>query len=135
VAAISLGAEGVQVGSRFVCSVEASCHSAFKEAVVKAEEGDTMLSMKKTVPVRLLKNNFFEQIHHAELNGASAEELTQLLGKGRAKKGMFEGDLENGELEIGEASALIHDILPAQQIVENMWQEACSTWKKICKEI
>lgn len=135
VAAISLGAEAVQVGSRFVCSVEASCHSAFKEAVVKAEEGDTMLSMKKTVPVRLLKNNFFEQIHHAELNGASAEELTQLLGKGRAKKGMFEGDLENGELEIGEASALIHDILPAQQIVENMWQEACSTWKKICKEI
>lgn len=135
VAAISLGAEAVQVGSRFVCSVEASCHSAFKEAVVKAEEGDTMLSMKKTVPVRLLKNNFFEQIHHAELNGASAEELTQLLGKGRAKKGMFEGDLENGELEIGEASALIHDILPAKQIVENMWQEACSTWKKICKEI
>jgi enoyl-[acyl-carrier protein] reductase II len=118
-----LGAEAVQIGSRFVCSNEASSHIHFKEAVLAAQEGDTMLSMKKTVPVRLLKNNFYEAIKQAELNGASAEELNALLGRGRAKKGMFEGDMDEGELEIGQVSALINTIQPAAAIVQEIWQE------------
>jgi enoyl-[acyl-carrier protein] reductase II len=122
-ATMVLGAEGAQIGSRFVCSNEASDHPAFKEAVIKAQEGDTLLSMKKTVPVRLLKNAFFEEIKNAEMRGASAEELLQILGRGRAKKGMFEGDLENGELEIGQVSTLIKDIKPAKEIVEGIWQD------------
>ncbi len=122
-AAMVLGAEGVQMGSRFVCSNEASSHLAFKEAVVEAKEGDTMLSMKKVVPVRLLKNNFFNSIKTAEMNGATEEELKQLLGTGRAKKGMFEGDIIEGELEIGESSVLINDIKPAGEIVEEVWSD------------
>jgi len=122
-AAMALGAEGVQVGSRFVCSEEASSHPAFKQAVLNAAEGDTMLSMKKTVPVRLLKNAFFELVRQAELAGASEAELNQLLGHGRAKKGMFEGQLEEGELEIGQVSALITEIKPAAAIVQEIWAE------------
>ncbi|MBN9299026.1 MAG: nitronate monooxygenase [Filimonas sp.] len=122
-AAMILGADGVQVGSRFVCSEEASSHISFKEKVVQAKEGDTMLSLKKDMPVRLLKNHFYEQVQEAEARGASAEELKQLLGRGRAKKGMFEGLLEDGELEIGQVSALIHDIKPAGEIVREMWEE------------
>jgi enoyl-[acyl-carrier protein] reductase II len=122
-ATMVLGAEAVQIGSRFVCSNEASSHIHFKEAVLAAQEGDTMLSMKKTVPVRLLKNNFYEAIKQAELNGASAEELNALLGRGRAKKGMFEGDMDEGELEIGQVSALINTIQPAAAIVQEIWQE------------
>ncbi len=122
-AAMVLGAEGVQIGSRFVASEEASSHINFKAAVIHAAEGDTHLSMKTLVPVRLLKNNFFEQIKLAEQRGASTNELKELLGKGRAKKGMLEGDLENGELEIGQVSALLKEILPARKIVENIWQE------------
>ncbi|WP_235954270.1 NAD(P)H-dependent flavin oxidoreductase [Limnovirga soli] len=122
-ATMVLGAEAVQIGSRFVCSNEASSHIHFKEAVLAAQEGDTMLSMKKTVPVRLLKNNFYAAIKQAELNGASAEELNALLGRGRAKKGMFEGDMDEGELEIGQVSALINTIQPASEIVQEIWQE------------
>jgi enoyl-[acyl-carrier protein] reductase II len=122
-AAMVLGADGVQVGSRFVCTPEASSHLNFKEAVIKAAEGDTMLSMKKLMPVRLLKNQFADEVRAAEIKGASEEELKQLLGRGRAKKGMFEGKLEEGELEIGQVSALIHDIKPAAQVVEDMIAE------------
>jgi enoyl-[acyl-carrier protein] reductase II len=122
-AAMVMGAEGVQVGSRFVCSDEASDHINFKEAIVNSKEGDTMLSIKKVVPVRLLKNNFYEEIHNAEARGASKEELQAILGHGRAKKGMLEGDLAEGELEIGEVSALIKDIKPAAEIVKEIWND------------
>ena len=122
-AAMVLGAEGVQVGSRFVASEESSSHSSFKNAVIQAKEGDTQLSMKQVVPVRLLKNSFFEQVREAEARGASKEELVNLLGRGRAKKGMFEGDLEQGELEIGQVAAMIREILPAGEIVREIWNE------------
>lgn len=122
-ATMVLGAEGVQVGSRFVASEEASSHVHFKNAVVQATEGATQLSLKKLTPVRLLKNRFFEEVQSAEESGASAGELQKLLGRGRAKKGMYEGDLENGELEIGQVSALLKGILPASVIVENLWNE------------
>ena len=120
-AAMVLGADGVQIGSRFVCTPEASSHSQFKQAVLNATEGDTLLSMKQAVPVRLLKNNFYEQIKTAEERGASKEQLLEILGKGRAKKGMFEGEMENGELEIGQVSANIKSIKPAAEIVEEIW--------------
>lgn len=122
-ATMVLGAEGVQMGSRFVCSEEASSHHNFKEAVVHSVEGDTMLSMKKIMPVRLLKNNFFEEIKAAEMRGATEEELKQLLGRGRAKKGMFEGELGEGELEIGQSAYLIKNIQPAATIVSEVWNE------------
>ncbi|MCO5241722.1 MAG: nitronate monooxygenase [Chitinophagaceae bacterium] len=122
-AAMVLGAEGVQVGSRFVASEEASSHPDFKNAVIRASEGDTMLLMKKLVPVRLLKNNFFEQVQQAEDGGADREALRELLGNRRAKRGMFEGELQEGELEIGQVSALIREILPAAGIVNNMIRE------------
>jgi enoyl-[acyl-carrier protein] reductase II len=122
-AAMVLGAEGVQVGSRFVASVEASSHINFKNAIVHATEGDTMLSLKKVVPVRLLKNKFFEEVQNAENRGAETDILREILGKGRAKKGMFEGNLEEGELEIGQASALISNILPAADIVKDIYRE------------
>jgi len=122
-AAMILGAEGVQIGSRFVCSDEASNHITFKQMVVNSREGDTMLSMKKVIPVRLLKNKFFNTIETAESNGATKEELAQILGRGRAKKGMLEGDLDEGKLEIGEVSALIKDIQPAAEIVQEIWND------------
>jgi enoyl-[acyl-carrier protein] reductase II len=122
-AAMVLGAEGVQVGSRFVASEEASSHIHFKEAVINAAEGATQLSLKKLTPVRLIKNKFFEDVQAAEERGATAGELQQLLGRGRAKKGMYEGDLNEGELEIGQVSALLDAILPAGRIVQNIWQE------------
>ena len=122
-AAIALGASGVQIGSRFICTPEASSHQNFKDAILQSKEGDTMLSMKKTVPVRLLKNDFFTQINTAENYGASAEELQQILGRGRAKKGMFEGDLENGELEVGQVSSMINEIKPAADVVKEIWEE------------
>ncbi len=121
--AMVLGAQGVQVGSRFVCSAEASSHINFKQAVVDAGEGATMLSMKSVIPVRLLENKFYNEIKTAEEQGASKEQLQQILGKGRAKKGMFEGELDEGELEIGQVSALINNILPAAEIVNEIWQE------------
>ena len=122
-AAMVLGAEGIQVGSRFVCSNEASNHPSYKELIVNSKEGDTMLSMKKIVPVRLFKNQFFKTIEEAEAKGATREELAQILGRGRAKKGMLEGDLNEGELEIGEVSALIKDIKPAAEIVKELWND------------
>jgi enoyl-[acyl-carrier protein] reductase II len=124
-AAMVLGAEGAQLGTRFVASEEASSHLHFKEAVLKATEGDTQLSLKQLTPVRLLKNRFFQDVQAAELRGAPPEELIQLLGRARAKKGMFEGDMDEGELEIGQVAALVRDILPAGQIVEEVWKE----WK------
>jgi enoyl-[acyl-carrier protein] reductase II len=122
-AAMILGAEGVQMGSRFVASEEASSHMDFKKAVIHSQEGDTILTMKQLTPVRMMKNKFFEEVSHAERRGATVDELKSILGRARAKKGMFEGDLENGELEIGQGSALVRDILPAAQIVKNVWQE------------
>ncbi|HPE97902.1 MAG TPA: DUF561 domain-containing protein, partial [Chitinophagales bacterium] len=108
-ACMALGAEGVQIGSRFAASEESSAHPHFKEAIVGAGEGSTELSLKQLTPVRLIKNAFYQQVKEAEERGASKEELQQLLGRGRAKKGMFEGDLEEGELEIGQVSAGIHN--------------------------
>ncbi len=122
-AAMVLGAAGVQLGSRFVASEEASSHIAFKQKVITAVEGDTMLSLKRIVPVRLLKNQFYEAVKAAEENGASPEELRAILGRARAKKGMFEGDLEEGELEIGQVAAIIDTIMPAAQIVKTIWKE------------
>jgi enoyl-[acyl-carrier protein] reductase II len=122
-AAMVLGAEGVQCGTRFVASVEASSHPDFKQAVINAAEGDTLLSMKALTPVRLLKNKFYQDVADAEKRGASVDELKQLLGRARAKKGMFEGDLDEGELEIGQVSALLDDVLPASEIVKNIWKE------------
>lgn len=122
-AAMVLGAEGVQMGSRFVACEEASSHIDFKNAVINAEEGDTKLSLKQLTPVRLLRNNFFNQVQEAETRGASKAELQAILGRARAKKGMFEGDLQEGELEIGQVSSLLNEILPSGKIVENVWKE------------
>ncbi|MEM8929098.1 MAG: nitronate monooxygenase [Bacteroidota bacterium] len=119
-AVMVLGADGVQVGSRFVATPEASSHNAFKKEVVKAKEGDTQLTLKELAPVRLIKNEFYQQIIQAYQKGASTDELKVLLGRGRAKKGMFEGDLVDGELEIGQVSALIHDIKPASLLVKEL---------------
>jgi enoyl-[acyl-carrier protein] reductase II len=122
-ASMVLGAEGVQMGSRFVASEEASSHLNFKHQVINAKEGDTLLSMKELLPVRLMKNKFFDQVQLAESHGATVDEMKQLLGKGRAKLGMFDGDLEEGELEIGQVSALLQQILPAGEIVKKTWTE------------
>ena len=122
-AVMVLGAEGVQMGSRFVASEEGSSHINFKNIVVNSNEGDTQLIMKQLTPVRLMKNQFFKKVRDAELRGATVEELNTILGKARAKKGMFEGDLEEGELEIGQVSALLDDILPAGKIIKNVWKE------------
>ncbi|MCB0765059.1 MAG: nitronate monooxygenase [Flavobacteriales bacterium] len=122
-AAMALGADGVQVGSRFVCSEESSAHQAFKERVAAAGEGDTMLTLKELTPVRLLKNGFAQEILAANARCASVDELRTLLGRARAKAGMFEGDLENGELEIGQVSGRVDRILPAAAIVEEIMAE------------
>lgn len=119
-AAMVLGADGVQVGSRFVASEEASNHIDFKKMVVNSQEGDTQLTLKELAPVRLIKNKFYHEVQSAYQKGATTEELKSLLGRGRAKKGMFLGDLEDGELEIGQVSALIHEIKPAGRIVEEI---------------
>jgi enoyl-[acyl-carrier protein] reductase II len=122
-AAMCLGASGVQVGSRFAASVESSAHLAFKEQIISAKEGSTELTLKEITPVRLLKNPFFEVVEAAYAAGASVEELKILLGRGRAKKGMFEGDLESGELEIGQISARLDRIETAAEIVSQMITE------------
>lgn len=122
-AAFALGAEGVQVGSVFAASVESSAHQNFKEAILKAGEGDTKLSMKSLVPVRLLKNEFYLQVAKAEAEGADRSELMALLGRGRAKKGMFEGDLAEGELEIGQVASAVNEIRPAALILKGIWEE------------
>jgi enoyl-[acyl-carrier protein] reductase II len=122
-AAMVMGAEGVQMGTRFVASEEASAHLNFKKMVIESSEGDTMLSLKSIVPVRLLKNKFYRKIFEAEQSGADNATLSAMLGRGRAKKGMFEGDLEEGELEIGQVSAIVKSIQPAAEIVAEVWKE------------
>jgi enoyl-[acyl-carrier protein] reductase II len=122
-AAMALGADGVQVGTRFAATEESSAHINFKNKITQTGEGDTMLSLKQLVPVRLIRNKFFMDVQMAELRGASAEELKTLLGRGRAKKGMFEGDMEEGELEIGQVSAMVKNIKPAAQVVKEMMEE------------
>lgn len=130
-AAMALGADGVQMGSRFVASYEASAHQNFKEEVIKAKEGDTLLTLKELTPVRLIKNKFFRDLNGLYENGASIEDLKSHLGRGRAKLGMFEGDLEEGELEIGQVSGIIDDIKPAKQIVEEVIYEFIQTKESI----
>lgn len=122
-AALNLGADAVQVGSRFVASDESSAHQNFKDIVVTSNEGDTLLTLKELTPVRLIKNGFYSQLEQAYNDGASVDEIKLLLGRGRAKKGMFEGDLQEGELEIGQVSGLIQEILPAKEIVREIIQE------------
>ena len=122
-AAMALGADGVQIGSRFIASPESSAHQNFKEFILNSKEGDTQLMLKEITPVRLLKNEFYNQLIEAYENGASKEELVSLLGRGRAKKGMFMGDLSEGELEIGQVSALMDTIKPAAEIVHEIIEE------------
>ncbi|WP_104734364.1 NAD(P)H-dependent flavin oxidoreductase [Hanstruepera ponticola] len=122
-AAMVLGADAVQVGSRFVASQESSAHQAFKQVVVNAKEGDTQLTLKELAPVRLVKNKFFNEVQELYKTAPSIEQLKELLGRARAKRGMFEGDLDDGELEIGQIAGLIHDIKPAAQIIEDMMLE------------
>lgn len=131
-ACFALGAEGVQIGSRFAASDESSAHENFKKAIIQTEEGGTVLSLKQLTPVRLIKNKFYEQVAAAESRGASAEELKTLLGRARAKAGMFEGKLDEGELEIGQVSGTIKDIKPAAKILNEIWDEFLLTKKKIC---
>jgi enoyl-[acyl-carrier protein] reductase II len=119
-AAYALGADGVQIGSLFAASDESSAHPAFKQSIVQAEDGATQLTLKQVVPVRLIKNKFFEQVRKAELGGANTDALRELLGRGRAKKGMFEGDLDEGELEIGQVAALIDQVKPAAEIIKDL---------------
>lgn len=128
-AMMAMGAEGVQVGSRFVCTPEASSHQAFKDAVVNANEGDTVLTLKELTPVRLIKNDFYRRVAEAEEKCATKEQMEELLGRARAKKGMFEGDLTEGELEIGQVSSIIKDIKPAANIVAEIWSEFIETAK------
>tara|TARA_B100001287_G_scaffold275383_1_gene282856 strand:- start:4964 stop:5908 length:945 start_codon:yes stop_codon:yes gene_type:complete len=119
-AAMSLGADGVQIGSRFVASEESSAHMNFKEEVVKAKEGDTMLSLKQLTAVRLLNNDFYQRVKQAEERGDSVKDLQALLGRGRSKKGMFEGDVSEGELEIGQISSMIKEIIPVKKIINEI---------------
>jgi enoyl-[acyl-carrier protein] reductase II len=129
-AAIALGADGVQVGSRFAASIESSAHADFKKRITETSEGETILTLKKLTPVRLIKNPFYKMVEEAEARCAGDEELKQILGRARAKKGMFEGDLDEGELEIGQVSAIIKDIKPAAEIVSEMWQEFSEAFGK-----
>lgn len=130
-AAMALGADAVQIGSRFAASAESSGHPAFKEAIVKAKDGDTKLTLKQVIPVRLIKNEFLKKVEEMEYSGATRETLMDLLGRGRAKKGMFEGDLNEGELEIGQISGLIDDIKPAAEIINDIMNE----FQQLRKEI
>jgi len=130
-AVMALGADGVQIGSRFVASTESSAHKNFKEKIISLKEGDTKLSLKKLIPVRLIKNDFYTSVQSAEDKGADQEELSQILGKGRSKQGMFLGDIRNGELEIGQAASLISDIKPAAKIIKDIWDEYIMAKKQI----
>jgi enoyl-[acyl-carrier protein] reductase II len=127
-AAMALGACGVQIGTRFLLSEESSSHPDFKKRVLESGEGDTMLALKPLMPVRLIRNGFYKKVEEAEQSGATKEELLRLLGRGRAKRGMFEGDLEEGELEAGQSGTLVSEILPAGSIIENLWSEFRKTW-------
>jgi enoyl-[acyl-carrier protein] reductase II len=131
-AAFALGAEGVQIGSRFVATPESSGHINFKNQIINSKEGDTQLTLKKLTPVRMIKNHFFQQVDEAEKRGASAEELNALLGRGRSKKGMFEGNLEEGELEIGQVSAAIKEIKPAAEVLNEIYSEFKQEIERLC---
>jgi enoyl-[acyl-carrier protein] reductase II len=131
-AAFALGAEGVQIGSRFAATMESSAHPEFKMKIVSAKEGDTLLTLKKLVPVRLLRNKFFDEINTAQSSGAGIPELSKLLGKGRARLGMFEGNIDDGELEIGQVSAMINEIQPAAQVLLEIVSEYTEIKKKLC---
>jgi len=131
-AAQALGADGVQIGSRFVASDESSAHIHFKQAVLAVGEGDTELTLKEITPVRLIKNKFYEELQKVYRTCPTEEELRRLLGRGRAKRGMFEGDLEEGELEIGQVAALFDDILPAGEIVRRIIDEYIRTRRELC---
>ena len=133
IAAMALGAEGVQVGSRFVATPEASSHSNFKEEILKAEQGATILTLKELTPVRMMKNPFYKKIQNLYENGASVEELSSALGRGRAKKGMFEGDLSEGELEIGQVAAQINSIKPAAEVVQEFIERYNKTIDRLDK--
>ncbi len=130
-AALCLGAEAVQVGSRFAATIESSAHEHFKQAIVNAGDGDTRLTLKELTPVRLIRNKFYQEIEAAYARTASKEELQELLGRGRAKKGMFEGDLEEGELEIGQVSATIHNIPHAAEVVHQLVEGCRSRLKTL----
>ena len=132
-ACMALGAEGVQVGSRFAASLESSAHENFKQRIINTDEGSTVLTLKEITPVRMIKNEFYAQVEKAYINKATVEELKMLLGRGRAKKGMFLGELEEGELEIGQISATIKEILPASEIIQNLMKEYDSTFEKMSK--
>ena len=130
-AVFALGAEAVQIGSLFVASPESSAHQNFKNLIVEASEGATELSLKQLTPVRLIKNKFYNDIQKAQENNASTQDLKDLLGRGRAKRGMFEGDLSEGELEIGQISSAINSIKPAATIVKEVWEEYAQTLKRL----
>jgi len=131
--AFALGAEGVQMGSRFVCSTESSAHDNFKKKVIETEEGETILTLKELAPVRLIKNEFYNKLEKVYGNKEGVDSIKQLLGRGRAKKGMFEGDLIEGELEIGQVSGMLNDILPASEILEQIIKEFNSSRAELSK--
>jgi enoyl-[acyl-carrier protein] reductase II len=133
-AAMALGAEGVQVGTLFAASVESSLHERFKARMVQGGEGDTKLTLKQLMPVRLMRNRFLEQVEEAEKRGAGTEELRALLGRARAKRGMFEGDMDDGELEIGQVIAMVSQIRPAADILEGLWSEFVQARQRLCGE-
>lgn len=130
-ATFALGAAAVQIGSAFAVAEESSAHPNFKHKIINATEGDTKLQMKKLVPVRLLKNHFAEVISQAEANGANTQQLAEILGRARAKLGMFEGDMEEGELEIGQVSAMLDEIKPAAQILQKIWEDFLTTKQQL----
>ncbi|HET9485837.1 MAG TPA: nitronate monooxygenase, partial [Chryseosolibacter sp.] len=134
-AAEALGADGVQVGTRFAVSAESSAHEHFKKRITDSDEGETMLTLKQLTPVRMIKNTFFKQVDDAEKRGASPDELRALLGSRRAKSGIFEGNLEHGELEIGQISAAVKKIQPAGEIVRDIWEEYRKLKKSLCNGI
>ena len=132
-AAFALGAEGVQIGSRFVATTESSAHENFKKSILETGDGGTMLSMKKLMPVRLIKNKFFNDVEYIENTGASSEQISELLGKGRSRRGMFEGELDEGELEIGQIAAIINTIKPAAKVIEEIMHEYNLAKKELSK--
>jgi len=131
-AAMALGADGVQIGSRFAASEESSAHPNFKKAIIEANDGDTRLTLKQLIPVRLIKNEFYKRVEEAKLKGATKEELIKLLGRGRAKLGMFEGDTEEGEMEIGQVSCQIHSIKTVANIINNLIDKFQQTHQRMC---
>ena len=131
-AAFALGAEGVQMGTRFVATPESSGHQNFKNKLLETQEGDTLLTLKQLTPVRLIRNKFYKEVEAAENRGATVDELKTLLGRARAKKGMFEGDLEEGELEVGQIAAFIREIKPAGDVIRDVWKEFLEAKERLC---